>query len=275
MAVGDDPVTRKGEREALGTWTSILLVSYDARTEYPEGYVAQIRGRFPSPLIVKEGFLPEPSRLSQLADLANQAMLTGSLAEVLVLRAEFAKVWKESRATTPNTGRYCIGGAFMAFTSFPGATRFPRPESLGRALRRANPRLVPPEADALARDMLAANDLGDFELAWTTLEKALAQGRRRSVGRIETVYASRVAGLDVFVSHDTLTALADGEVVARRSLPGLSDFLATTHTSLELGRNATGRPDRIRVASPGDPGIGYTVPLESPDRVEGGEGPGA
>lgn len=268
MAVGDDPATHEGEREPQSPWTLVRLMSYDARIESPERFVAEIRRRFPSPLSVKEGLPPEPSRLHQLADHANHAMLTGSLHEVLALRAQFAQAWTESRATTPNAGRYCIGGAFMAFTSFPGATRFPRPESLGRALRRANPWLRPQDADALARDMLAANDLGDFELAWKTLEKALAHGRRRSHDRVETVYAARVAEFDVFVSSDTITVLADGEVAARRSLPGLSDFLTTTHTCLHVGRDVAGRADSIRVAPAGDPGGVFTVPLESSDSLE-------
>lgn len=85
--------------------------------------------------------------------------------------------WEASEARCSNAEMYCVGGAFINFLSgfrTPAiSSQFPGRFQLSDALRLANPYLTKTRAFNFATDITAANDEGDFDMAWSLLEYAL------------------------------------------------------------------------------------------------------
>lgn len=262
MVTFDNPPTLFRPDEPSAPWIPLLLIMHNTRTEYPDGLIAEIRRRFPSLSTAQEGVPPESPDMRRLADHANRAMLSGPFEEAVLLRAQFAREWEKAKRKAKRLDRYCIGGAFMSFMSSPDATAFPRPESLGRALRQTNPGLSAAAAESFAREMLAANDCRDFERAWKILEEAMTHGRTRSTLPIGILYVSRVAGLDVYVAGDRITVLDKADVVGCSVIPGFSDRVAKSAPGMRVGLDRTGRPLSVHIANAGAEGGEVVVPLD-------------
>ena len=83
-----------------------------------------------------------------------------------------AKYPKPSNADLIGAYCYCVGGALTLYLGI--AQRFPMTTDLVLALKMANPELHDTmTAFDIARDIMGANDSGDFEAAWAALDRAL------------------------------------------------------------------------------------------------------
>ena len=78
-----------------------------------------------------------------------------------------------ARWSDPTIDCYCVGGAFAKYHG--GVHRFPVCSQLCECIRRANNGLTSLQAHGHATDIIAHNDLAEFDEAWAALEKALTE----------------------------------------------------------------------------------------------------
>ena len=80
-------------------------------------------------------------------------------------------------------GRYCVGGALCLALLGTDAVPYPSGSHLACQLREINPALSEEDAQGYARDIIEANDAGNFPLAWQIAGAFLAEIHTRKPKR--------------------------------------------------------------------------------------------
>jgi len=88
------------------------------------------------------------------------------------IRAQFSNPVSLAECPDHDEG-YCVGGALLKYID-ESSQNFPVGDELAATFLQLNPRVTPKDALICAEDIISANDVGDFSLAWNLLDDVLS-----------------------------------------------------------------------------------------------------